>query len=69
MAETSAGYCELLDGFPLFPLFRINSAAQIVFFKDALRFLLISVYLLAALALMVAGSVEDESQNVFRRIT
>ena len=69
MVETSTSYGKLLDGFPLLPLLKINPAAQIIFFKSAFCFPLVSVYLPAAQALVIAGLVMDEPQNILRRIT
>ena len=69
MVETSPSYGKLLDGFPLLPLLKINPAAQIIFFKSAFCFPLISVYLPTAQALVIAGLVTDEPQNILRRIT
>ena len=69
IVETSTSYSKLLDGFPLLPLLKINPAAQIIFFKSAFCFPRVSVYLPAAQALVIAGLVMDEPQNILRRRT
>lgn len=67
--KTSDSYRKLLDRFSLLPLLEIYFAAYIIFFKNALRRLFVSIDLPAAGTFEIAGFVVDESPDVLRRIT
>ena len=67
--DTSSSHGKLFDGFPLFPLLHIDPAAKIVFFKGAFCPLFIPVHLPASKALVPARFIEDESEDVLRRVT
>ena len=68
MVETSTSHGELLDGFPLLPLPRVDFAAHLVFFKDVFGGLLVAVDLPAAHALVIARPIADEAQDILRWI-